>query len=382
MAAEAHRILEAVMNDSFRDFIKDLKQSQQKAQQRDAELIAASDVKPKSKDWLWEGHLLRGALELLSGLPGLGKSQVQINLVACVTAGLPWPDGTAGMKPANVIMLTAEDVLDQEVIPRLIAAKADLKRVHILKCIKSDGAGRQFLLGEDLDVLEKAIIQIGDVALVTIDPITAYMGGKIDSHKATEVRSQLGPLKDFAERMNVAISAITHPPKSSSQKAIDHFIGSQAFIAAGRIGHVCIEEIDEKDKKTGRILFTHAKHNPSIQMPTLAYQVVAAIIGQDEESQLPITAPHVVWDKDSVDITADEAVWAAAGLGKQRGKQEAVQTFLCEILKSGQPVAAKDIIAAAGKHGFSERQLRTARAKLHVVCEQRADGWWWQLVPF
>jgi hypothetical protein len=36
----------------------------------------------------------------------------------------------------------------------------------------------------------------------------------------------LGPLKDFAERMNVAISTITHPPKSSSQRAIDHFIGS------------------------------------------------------------------------------------------------------------------------------------------------------------
>jgi putative DNA primase/helicase len=365
------------------DIIKNAKQNKQKSP-GDAELIAASDITPKPKDWLWDGHLLRGALELLSGLPGLGKCQVQISLVACVTAGLPWPDGTAAMTPANVIMLTAEDTLDQEVVPRLMAAKADLKRVNILKCIKVDGAGRQFLLGEDLDTLEKAITKIGNVALVTIDPITAYMGGKIDSHKTTEVRSQLGPLKDFSERTNVAISAITHPPKSSSQKAIDHFIGSQAFIAAGRIGHVCIEEVEEDDSKSGRILFTHAKHNPSVRMPTLAYRVVEATIGQDEESRLPITAPHVVWEKDSVDITADEAVRAAAGVGNQRGKQEAVQAFLREALKGGEPVPAKGIIAEATKQGFTYEQLRTARLKLGVVAEQPkgGEGWVWQLISF
>jgi putative DNA primase/helicase len=377
------------MNDfsNFEQTLKNARQkSQQKSQQREPELICAANIKAKALDWLWEGHLVRGMLELLTGLPGLGKSQVQINLIACVTAGHPWPDGTAGMTPANVIMLTAEDVLDQVVIPRLIAAHVDLKRVHIIKCIKTDQVtGKQFLLGEDLDMLEVAINKIKDVALVAIDPITAYMGGKIDSHKATEVRSQLGPLKDFSERMNVAVSAITHPAKSTSQRAIDQFIGSQAFIAAGRVGHVCIKEIEEEDgNETGRILFAHAKHNPSKKMPTLAFRVVEATVGQDEVSRLPITAPHVVWEKDAVDITADEAVRAAAGVGKQRGKQEAVQAFLRDILKDGKPVPQKIILAEAAKHGFTYEQLRTARLKLGIVPEQLkgGGGWVWQLVPF
>jgi putative DNA primase/helicase len=373
--------------DSFADFAKKLKEkSQQQKSQREAELVCADDIKIKALDWLWEGHLCRGTLELLTGLPGLGKSQVQINYVACVTAGLPWPDGTAGMDPANVIMLTAEDGLDQTVVPRLIAAKADLKRVHIIKCIKTDEAtGKQFLLSEDLDVLEKTIGKVENVALVTIDPITAYMGGKIDSHKATEVRSQLGPLKDFAERMNVAVSAITHPAKNTSQKAIDQFIGSQAFVAAGRVGHVCIRELDEDGDETGRVLFAHAKYNNSEQKPTLAFRVVAATIGQDEDSGLPITAPHVVWGKDTIDITADEAVRAAAGGGKQRGKQQEIQAFLREALKSGQPVPAKDVIAKATERGYSQDQLLRARAKLGVVTEQPAGGgggWTWQLVRF
>jgi RecA-family ATPase len=196
---------------------------------------------------------LRGAQELLSGLPGLGKSQVQISYIACVSAGLTWPDGSKAIPPANVIMLTAEDTLDQEVIPRLIAAGANLERVHILKWIRRNTKRHQFLLGEDLDALEHIVTkEVSEVALVTIDPITAYMGGKVDSHKTTEVRSQLGPLKDLAEQTNVAVSTITHPAKSTSQRAIDQFIGSQAFIAAARIGHVCIEEFAKSMESKAR----------------------------------------------------------------------------------------------------------------------------------
>src|SRR5262245_37811061 len=44
--------------------------------ERQYELVWAKDVVPRAKDWLWKGHLLRGAMELLTGIPGLGKSQV------------------------------------------------------------------------------------------------------------------------------------------------------------------------------------------------------------------------------------------------------------------------------------------------------------------
>jgi hypothetical protein len=259
--------------------------------EKQAVLVRASDVVPRAKEWLWPGHLLRGGLELLTGLPGLGKSQVQCHFVACASAGLKWPDGASPIAPASVIMVTAEDALDQEVVPRLIAAGANLERVHILKSIKIDNERRQFLLAEDLDELQRAIKQIGDVVLITIDPITAYMGGKMDSHKTTEVRSQLGPLKDFAERSDVAISAITHPSKNAGHRAIDHFIGSQAFIAAARIGHACFEEVGEDEKPTGRVLFTNPKNNPSPRKPTLAYRIVEIVIGQEIGTN--IAAPHV-----------------------------------------------------------------------------------------
>jgi putative DNA primase/helicase len=346
--------------------------------------VCANDIVIKPKQWLWTGHLLRGAQELLSGLPGLGKSQLQIDLIARVSKGLPWPNGDKAIAPANVIMMTAEDTLDQEVVPRLRAAGANLERVHILKGIKVDGKDRQFLLGEDLLALEGEVAEVGDVALITLDPITAYMGGTLDSHKTTEVRSQLGPLKDFAERLNVAVSTITHPAKNTSQKAIDQFIGSQAFIAAGRIGHVCIKEFtdDEEGKATGRILFTHAKHNPSIEMPTLAFRVAEVTVGQDDERN-SITAPHVVWDKDAVNITADEAVQAARAAsdgGKKSTEQKEAQAFLKETLAGAKPIAARDIYATGATLGFSEDQLKRAKAKLRgIISEKTGEGWTWQL---
>jgi putative DNA primase/helicase len=319
---------------------------------------------------------LKGNLELLTGVPGLGKSQVQISYIACVTTGNDWPDGSPGCKPANVIMLTAEDTLDTEVAPRLIAAGADISKVFALKCIKTDQEKRQFLLGDDLEELKKLIKEIGDVGLVTIDPITAYMG-KIDSHKTTDVRGQLGPLKDLAEETNVAFSAITHPPKVSSQQAIDHFIGSQAFIAAGRIGHVCVPEMTKESEETGRILFTHAKHNSSERMQTWAYHVEIVPIGEDDDRKV-LVAPMVKWDDEPVELTANQAIEASRDTDSAQGR---CQGLILDSIKDG-PAPVNDVDAAAKMSGFTLKQVRTAKDKLRreiVAYREGGVGGTWML---
>jgi DNA polymerase I-like protein with 3'-5' exonuclease and polymerase domains len=337
-------------------------------------LVRASDIVPRPMDWLWSGHIARGSQELLTGVPGGGKSQIHCALVAAATTGGMWPDGGNGIPPGNVIMLTAEDCLDQTIVPRLIAAGADRARVHILKKIRKDNKERMFLLSEDIEQLEVMIRKVGNVWLITIDPITAYMGGKIDSHRATDVRGQLGPLADLAERADVALSAITHPPKHSSQRAIDHFIGSQAFIAAARIGHLAIEEVEEDEHRspTGRSLFTNPKNNLSRKMPTLAYRIA------EKELDGGIKAAHVIWE-DIVDITADQAI--AASTPAKKSKTENVVEFLLDILASSR--VPFEIIEQRGiAHGFSKRQLDYAKQKIDIVTfkEKAFQGrWFWSL---
>jgi DNA polymerase bacteriophage-type len=353
-------------------------QARKRNSNRSYVLVRASDIVPRPMDWLWEGHILRGSQELLTGIPGGGKSQIHCAFAAYATTGGLWPDGCNGVPAGNVIMLTAEDCLDQTLVPRLIAAGADRNRVHILKKIRKDNKERMFLLNEDLEELERAIRNTGDVRLITIDPITAYMGSgrNFDSHRATDVRGQLGPLADLAERLDVALSAITHPPKHSTQRAIDHFIGSQAFIAAARIGHMAIEEIDEDEHgnrvPTGRSLFTNPKNNVSRKMPTLAYRVVPVQV-----DDIPIS--KIVWEE-IVDITADQAVAAAAPL-KSKDRQGVV-VFLLDMLANG-PVPKKTIEERAGAHEFSGEQLKYAKKKMGAVAFKEKGkfegGWLWAL---
>jgi DNA polymerase len=339
-------------------------------------LVCAADVVPRAMDWLWEGHLLRGSQELLTGLPGQGKSQVHTNFVAAVTTGRAWPDGSNGVPRGNVIMLTAEDCLDQVIVPRLIAAEADRSRVFVLKKIRKDNRERMFFLGEDLDELERVIKHVADVRLVTIDPITAFMGS-VDSHRATDVRGQLGPLADLAERMDVALSAITHPPKQSTQRALDHFIGSQAFIAAARIGHLAIEEMEEDEhggrSPTGRSLFTNPKNNVSRKMSTLAYRLV------EKRLDGGLKVPMVLWEE-IVDVTADQAV--AATIPSKNKDQSGAVLFLQDILLNG-PVMAATIEERGAARGLSLDQLKRAKRKLDIATfkEAKLDGRWFWALP-
>ena len=139
------------------------------------EVVRASAVVIQPLQWLWQGHLLRGAQELMTGIKGLGKSQVHASLVARATTGRDWPDGAPGCEPGNVIMVTAEDFARTGRSAAINGCR-DLNRVHFLKAIKQDDRRRWFLLGQDLDMLEQMIRDIGNVNLATIDPLTAYMG--------------------------------------------------------------------------------------------------------------------------------------------------------------------------------------------------------------
>src|SRR5262249_20166738 len=141
------------------------------------------------------------------------------------------------------------------------------------------------------------------------------------------------------------------------------FIGSQAFIAAARIGHLCIEEIERDEggkpvhnddgslKMTGRYLFTTAGINvgPKSIAPTLAYKIEEKPdVGHDPETGEVISAQYVVWDPTPVTITADQAI-ASSKETKPQGPD--VRFFLKTILANG-PMAVKKIEETAARHNI------------------------------
>jgi putative DNA primase/helicase len=346
--------------------------------------VNLATVQAKAHTWIWPGHLVCGGLELLTGTPEIGKSQIQCQYIACATAGRAWPNGMPGIKPCRVIILTAEDTTDDTLVPRLMAAGANLALVEELKAIRRNNREEMFLLDQDLATLETMIRDYGDVGLVTIDPITAYMGHgkKFDSHRATDVRSQLSPLKNLAARTGIAFSAVTHPPKNASAQALDHFIGSQAFIAAARIGHLCLPEMEDLPsggrQLTRRRLFTNPKINIEARQPTLAYRIEVVDVGYQGDGKI-IRAPVIRWEG-SVNLTAEEALAASrpAKVARASGRE-----FLLDILAGG-PVLQTVIVERGAEKGLSYDQLKRAKRALGVRSfKKRVAGldspWLWGL---
>jgi AAA domain len=360
-------------------------------QKKESVLVTLSTIKPRATDWIWVNRIPRGALTINTGQPGTGKSQQGIDAIAHVTTGTPWPDGAA-CPCGNAILLTAEDDLANTVVPRLMAAGADLTRVSTLQLIRIDArTQRAFLLQEDIDVLDRHLNDRGDIVLVVIDPITAFLGtGKVDSNKAADIRGVLGPLAALAERHNVAIYAITHPPKSTTS-TINSFIGSQAFIAAARVGYLTIEEIDQEGKPTGRVLVAMVKTNLGPRMPTLAYRLAQLAVAEDDRDGRIVVGSHVVWDQEVVEVTADQALMAAAGNGNAKGRtatDDAVD-FLKAVIT--EPRSVKKLEAEAQEAGLLKadqpiqqcKPFRDAKNRLGVVAYQKkgekAGGWVWAM---
>jgi hypothetical protein len=231
-----------------------------------------------------------------------------------------------------------------------------------------------------------------DAALVLIDPITQFMG-RVDSHSATDVRGQLGPLTELAERTRIAVSTVTHPPKDGGQKAINHFVGSQAFITAARIGHMAMPETRMTPEgfaaPTGRYLFTMVASNHE-KKSAIAYRIETQMVRQpvppgDREAAIraramSTLAAFIEWGE-TLEVTADDALASSSRKGAQTHPAD---TFLRDVLKNG-PQNARDVEEQARESGISQNQLFRARQRLGIKSRRSSDGavgaghWTWEL---
>jgi RecA-family ATPase len=260
----------------------------------------ASEIAPEPIEWLWRGRIARGKHTIVAGEPGTGKSQLSIAVAAAISTGGEWPCDEGRAPLGSVIVLSAEDGAADTIVPRLSAAEANRDRIHIIRAVENGKDRRSFDLKADLGLLEQKIVEIGDVALVIVDPISSYMG-KTDSHKNADVRGVLEPIAELADRTRVAVLTVTHfskPNGGAATKALHKFIGSVAFGAAARAAFAVLEDPDDKDRR----LFLHAKNNLAEPPQGLAFRLEQVAVGEG------IVTSRVDWEHDPITTTADEAL--------------------------------------------------------------------------
>jgi hypothetical protein len=336
-----------------------------------------SDIQAKPISWLWPGRIARGKLTIIAGNPGLGKSQITASIAAIVTTGGIWPVDGERSTPGDVIFLTAEDDPADTLRPRLEAAGADLQRIHVVDGVvigyRGDGSrvDKVFSLESDLRALESKLTELGTVAAVFIDPITAYLG-RTDSHKNSEVRGVLAPLGEMASRHNAAIMGVSHLNKTGGAQALMRVMGSLAFVAAARATYLVADDLQDKARR----LFLPMKNNIGPDSSGLAFRIEGVTVPSQAG---PLSTSHVICESEPVSVTADEVMSQSSTQEETTRLTEAVD-WLQEVLGSG-PISSTTVEERARFAGITKSTLRRAKARLGIESKKSdmEGGWCWTL---
>lgn len=330
-----------------------------------------SDVEMKPINWLWEKRIACGKLTVIAGDAGLGKSQLTANLAATVSKGLMWPeDGLPNCKQGKVLFFSAEDDASDTIKPRLIAAGADVSKCHIIEAIRiktEDGrdSERAFDLSRDVERLGMALGQIGDVRLVIIDPITAYLGDT-DSHNNAEIRRVLAPLSAMATSHGAAILLITHLNKSMGQNILARVIGSTGMPAAARACYLVSKDPNEPELR----YFLPIKNNVGNDSEGFSYRIEGFEVAER------INTSRIIWQAGTVNA---HAILNPPPEVKPTAINDA-KGFLSDYL-TGKTMMMKDVIDEAEGAGYSKASIQRASRTLGVKRKKPGmeGGWQWSL---
>jgi len=343
---------------------------------RRCNVTSAAEIDARPVQWLFEERIPLGKLTVLAGRPGLGKSLWTTSLAASVTNGcMP---GALLHSAANVLIASAEDDPEDTIVPRLMAADADLALVGLLDLTEHDADGKivrgTIALPGDVPLIAEQV-RARKARLIVVDPITGYLDGNHSAYSNQEVRRALGPLAQLARDEHCAVIAVMHLNKSTSTDPLARIADSGAFTALARSVLLFGADPDdpEGDHGSSRVL-TIAKGNlKAAGTQSLALEVngctVTTATGQEiATARIEVTGRSTATAKDVL------------GGAEERSAGEEARRFLEDELADG-PVPANAVIAAAKNAGIAESTLQRIKRRIGVrsVKQSGSGPWRWQL---
>lgn len=219
-------------------------------------VIPLSSVQPCSAEYIIPGILQLGAINILQGEPGCGKTSVMLAIAASIAGGRPIP-GMPTLVQGPILILSDEDNPGQ-IRVAMETNGATLDMCHIVT--QSHGLTIQS------PALENIIANLRPV-LVIIDPYQAYVG-QISINQADQLRPALVRLSDVARKYNCAVAIITHTAKSRADKSrMYQSLGSIDLPAAARCIAACTTN------QSGDYLLTPVKNSCGQLGPDMPYSI-------------------------------------------------------------------------------------------------------------
>ncbi len=324
---------------------------------RKIDMSKASTITPEAISWLWNDWLARGKVHILAGMAGTGKTTLSLSIAAAISKGGFFADGSKA-EIGNVIIWSGEDDASDTIIPRLIAADADLDRIQIINGCVCDLERDAFDPSSDISLLQDAVTEMGGVSLFLVDPIVTAVSG--DMNMANNVRRGLQPLVDFAMQNDAAILGITHFSKGSKGASPqERVIGSQAFSAVARIVLVAATQEDGQSR-----VLAKAKANICLDQGGIEYEIEPCTL------ESGINTTRVRWGE-KIDGSSRTILdtFESPNLEPDDDPKDALERILREGAKDSKTVKQTML-----SNGYSDKQTRKARERLNVISVRDGFG--------
>ncbi len=343
-------------------------------------LAPASSFRPEPVRSAWEGRVPLGMVTLLVGVPGKGKSTLTVDLVARASRGeLP---GDLFGHPVTVALATAEDAISQVVVPRLIAAGADLDRVKIIQVKHQESIGG-LSLPDDIDKLREQLM-MAEARIVVVDPLVAHIGGSVNTWKDQDVRRVLAPLAHLAEAADAAVIGVMHLNKNQTSDVLNKVGGSVGFGAAARSVLFFAPDPEDPDPESYKRILAHAKCNVGPLAPALRFRVE----GREVQGHVGVTikTSAIAWCGEARGVAAADLVVEPATAEERQAKTAKEQEIEEAVEVIRQLIAGGTTEADAVQNELKglrirERVWREAKCRLGVTSKKSSfkAGWEWVL---
>lgn len=263
-------------------------------------LTFASEIPPLETEWLWDGRIPLGAVTILAGKQGLGKSTFALTLAAEASKGNL--SGHALGQPSYTLYLTGEDDPARTLVPRLMAAGADLSKIAFVT-LEHQGREDQITVPTHVAQLGERIREL-NARFVIFDPLKAFVDENYKMFSEQHVRKVLAPLSLVAQEQRVAMLSILHMRKGGAEgiDPLDLIADSGAFTQAARSVLIYGTHPDTKHQRA----LCHAKCNLGPLAPSLRLSFEQVALEETisasrvcHEGHTNVTAKQVVGGSDA-----------------------------------------------------------------------------------
>jgi putative DNA primase/helicase len=334
------------------------------------------ELRMRRVEWAWDERIPLGKLTVLGGLAGQGKSLLTCWLGSRASKGeLP---GTLEGRPVPVLLVSGEDDPEDTTMPRVLRTGGAPELIHVVDVRMPSGAGeytRSVSLPGDTQAILKAL-EVTGAKLVVLDPISGLLDSEVDIYKSQAVRKALGPLKQAAEDLHVAVVLVTHVlPKGQGSDPLQRLADSHAFSGLPR--SVLIfgpdPEDEQGDRGRSKVLAVAKSNLAGPGEHGLAFTITGGELVGDPTIGVGYSA--------SIQLEGASASSAADTLstGDERSALREAAEWLRGELAAG-PQQAGAMQRAAEAAGISLKTLRRAREKVCKRPYKQGEGpWYWEL---